>query len=89
MPRPRAVILSRRAEMRVSDYHGRHLMFTRRSRTITHHLTSMIVGTALLVCSGLVLSPFAAAKEKYTVDPVTGTKYKAEPEMKDLLVALT
>jgi acetyl esterase len=64
-------------------------MFTRRSPTITHHLTSMIVGTALLVCSGLVLSPFAAAKEKYTVDPVTGTKYKAEPEMKDLLVALT
>jgi acetyl esterase len=64
-------------------------MFTLQSRNMTHQLISTIVGTALLVCSGLTLSPSVAAKEKYVVDPVTGTKYKPEPEMKELLVALT
>jgi acetyl esterase/lipase len=28
------------------------------------------------------------AREKYSIDPVTGTKYKAEPEMRKLLVTL-
>ena len=65
-------------------------MFTFHSRNnMTHQLISTIVGTALLVSSGLTLSPSVAAKEKYTVDPVTGTKYKPEPEMKELLLALT
>ena len=64
-------------------------MFTLRSRKVTRHLISMIVGTALLVSFGLTLSPSAAAKEKYAVDSVTGTKYKPEPEMKELLLALT
>jgi acetyl esterase len=45
--------------------------------------------------SGLVLAIFcialsgpASAREKYSIDPVTGTKYNAEPEMQELLVAL-
>jgi acetyl esterase len=64
-------------------------MFTLQSRDITLQRVSMIVGTALLVAFGLALSPTVAAKEKYIVDPDTGTKYKAVPEMKALLVALT
>jgi acetyl esterase/lipase len=46
----------------------------------------MFVATALSVSSGFTVPSPAVAKEKYTVDPVTG---KPEPEMKDLLVALT
>jgi acetyl esterase/lipase len=52
------------------------------------HRISTIVGTVLLVSCALTLSPPVGAKEKYVVDPVTGTKYKAEPEMKELLLAL-
>lgn len=51
---------------------------------------AMVLGVGLLVvaASGAV-SPLAAAKEKYTIDPVTATKYKPEPEMKELLITLT
>jgi acetyl esterase len=64
-------------------------MLTFRSRAITLHRIAMIFGIGLLVISGLAaVSPPAAAKEKYTIDPVTGTKYKAEPEMKELLMSL-
>jgi acetyl esterase/lipase len=49
----------------------------------------MVLGVASLMLSGLAaVSPPAAAKEKYTVDPVTGTKYKPDPEMKELLTTL-
>jgi acetyl esterase len=52
-------------------------------------ITMVVLGVGSLVLVGLAgLSQPAAAKEKYTIDPVTGTKYKPEPEMKDLLVAL-
>ena len=64
-------------------------MFTPQSRNITLRRISVIVGAALIVSFGLTLSPPVAAKEKYIVDPVTGTKYKPEPEMKALLGALT
>jgi acetyl esterase/lipase len=48
----------------------------------------MILGAGSLVLSGLAaISPPVVAKEKYTIDPVTGTKYKPEPEMGDLLLA--
>ena len=61
-------------------------MFTLRSRNVTHHLISMIVGIALV---SFGLTPSVTAKEKYVIDPVTGTKYKPEPEMKERLLALT
>jgi acetyl esterase/lipase len=49
----------------------------------------MILGVGSLVLTGsAVLSPPAAAKEKYRIDPVTVTKYKPDPEMKELLMAL-
>src|ERR1700730_8804626 len=49
----------------------------------------MVLGAGSLVLSSLAaVSPPAAAKEKYTIDPVTGTKYKPDPEMKDLLTTL-
>ena len=64
-------------------------MFTFRSRAITPRRITMVFGIGSLVLSGLAaVSPPAAAKEKYAIDPVTGTKYKPEPEMKDLLTAL-
>jgi acetyl esterase len=47
-----------------------------------------VLGIGSLVFSGLAaLSPPAAAKEKYIINPVTGTKYKAEPGMQELLAA--
>jgi acetyl esterase/lipase len=49
----------------------------------------MLLGVGSLVFSSLAaISSRAVAKEKYAIDPVTGTKYKPEPEMKELLVAL-
>jgi acetyl esterase/lipase len=45
------------------------------------------VGT-LLVSSLTLMSMSARAADKYLIDPVTGTKYKADPEMRDLLMAL-
>ena len=62
-------------------------MFTLQASKIAFRRRFTIVATALLMFSGLTLP--VAAKEKYIVDPATGTKYKPEPEMKDLLVALT
>jgi acetyl esterase/lipase len=49
----------------------------------------MLLGVGAVVLSGLAaVSPPAAAKAKYAIDPVTRTKYKPEPEMKDLLLTL-
>jgi acetyl esterase/lipase len=49
----------------------------------------MLLGAGSLVLCGLAaVSPSAAAKEKYAIDPVTDTKYKPDPEMGQLLVAL-
>jgi acetyl esterase/lipase len=46
------------------------------------------MGLCALIGSGTVIdSPAALAKEKYKIDPVTGTKYKADVDMKDLLSA--
>jgi acetyl esterase len=59
------------------------------SRAIAPRRIIMMLGAGALVLSGLAaVSPPAAAKEKYTIDPVTGTKYKAEPDMQELLMAL-
>jgi acetyl esterase len=64
-------------------------MPTFRPRAITLGRIIMVFGIGSLVLSGLAaVSRPAAAKEKYTIDPVTGTKYKPEPEMKELLMAL-
>jgi acetyl esterase len=41
-----------------------------------------------LLCATSAIAPAAFGKEKYTIDPVTGTKYKSDPEMTELLVAL-
>jgi acetyl esterase len=49
---------------------------------------AMILGTGSLVLAGLAaVSSTAAAKEKYKLDPVTGTKFKPDPDMKELLLA--
>ncbi|HEX4151183.1 MAG TPA: alpha/beta hydrolase [Steroidobacteraceae bacterium] len=42
---------------------------------------------ALILSAAAIYSPAASAKEKYKIDPVTGTKYKADPDMQDLLAA--
>src|SRR5882757_9685767 len=48
----------------------------------------IVFGVGVLALAGLAaVSPLVVAKEKYAIDPVTGTKYKPEPEMKELLVA--
>jgi acetyl esterase len=63
-------------------------MFTCHSRAIARRRIIAVLGVGSLVVAGLAaVSPPAVAKEKYTIDPVTGTKYKAEPEMKELLLA--
>jgi acetyl esterase len=63
-------------------------MLTFHSRAIALRRITMVFGVGSLVLSGLAaVSPPGVAKEKYTIDPVTGTKYKPEPEMKELLMA--
>ena len=63
-------------------------MLTFHSRAVALHRITMVFGVGSLVLSGLAaVSPPGIAKEKYTIDPVTGTKYKPEPEMKELLMA--
>jgi acetyl esterase/lipase len=60
-------------------------MLTFRSRAITLPRIGKVLGVGLLVLSVLAAVSPAAAKEKYVIDPVTGTKYKADPEMRELL----
>jgi acetyl esterase len=63
-------------------------MLTFLLRTLALRRITMVFGAASLVLCGLAaVPPSAAAKDKYTIDPVTGTKYKLEPEMRDLLLA--
>jgi acetyl esterase len=62
-------------------------MLTLQSRAIALR-NAMVLGAGLLALCGLApIAPPATAKEKYTIDPVTGTKFKPEPEMKELLIA--
>ena len=47
-----------------------------------------VLGLSALICSGVaLLSQIALAKDKYKIDPVTGTKYKADQDMTDLLAS--
>jgi acetyl esterase len=63
-------------------------MFTIRSRTTALRAFIIVLGIGLFVLSGLAgISPPATAKDKYKIDPVTGTKYKAEPDMQELLMS--
>jgi hypothetical protein len=58
------------------------------SRALALRRITMILGAGILVLSSVTaVSPSVVAKEKYTIDPVTGTKYKPEPEMGELLLA--
>jgi acetyl esterase/lipase len=50
-------------------------------------ITMMLGATSLLLAGLAAISPTVVAKEKYTIDPVTGTKYKPDPEMGELLLA--
>lgn len=63
-------------------------MLTYQSPTLALRRITMVLGVGSMVLCGLAaVSPSAAAKEKYMIDPVTGTKYKPEPEMRELLLA--
>src|SRR5882757_6869252 len=58
------------------------------SRPLALRRMTMILGAGILVLSSITaVSPSVVAKEKYTIDPVTGTKYKPELEMGELLLA--
>jgi acetyl esterase len=46
------------------------------------------ISVLLIALSLTMMASYVTAKEKYSIVPVTGTKYKAEPEMQELLVAL-
>jgi acetyl esterase len=64
-------------------------MLTCHSRAIARRRITIVFGVGCLMLFGLAaVSPPAVAKEKYKVDPVTGTKYKADPDMKELLLTL-
>src|SRR5882757_1427373 len=55
---------------------------------VARHRIIIVFGAGVLALAGLAaVSPLVVAKEKYAIDPVTGTKYKPEPEMKELLLA--
>jgi len=55
-------------------------------RPFSIFLASLSMG-AMVLCGVAGYPPPASAKEKYKIDPVTGTKYKADADMKDLLAA--
>jgi acetyl esterase len=58
------------------------------TRAIARRRITLVLGFGFMMLSGLAaVSPSVVAKEKYTIDPVTGTKYKPEPEMRELLLA--
>jgi acetyl esterase len=62
-------------------------MFTICSRA-TALRAIVTLGIGSLVFFGLAsISPPATAKDKYQIDPVTGTKYKADPDMQELLMS--
>jgi acetyl esterase len=64
-------------------------MLTSHSRPNALGRIMMLLGAgSLVLCSLAAVSPPAVAKEKYVIDPLTGTKYKPEPEMGQLLVTL-
>jgi acetyl esterase len=57
----------------------------------TSALRAMVIsfGIGLLMLSGVAgFAPPALAKDKYKIDPVTGTKYKADPDMQELLLSV-
>jgi acetyl esterase/lipase len=63
-------------------------MLTYHTRAIARRRITMVLGTGSLVLFVLAaVSPPVVAKEKYTIDPVTGTKYKPESEMRELILA--
>jgi acetyl esterase/lipase len=56
------------------------------SRTLTPKRISTALGTAFLVLASLAAqAPMAIAAEKYSIDPVSGTKYKPDDDMRELL----
>src|ERR1700694_4875624 len=62
------------------------LRFHSRARALRR--ITMFFGIGSLVFFGLAaVLPSPPAKEKYAIDPVTGTKYKPDPDMKELLIA--
>jgi acetyl esterase/lipase len=61
-------------------------MLTFHSRAITLPRLGKILGVGSLLLSVLAAVSPASAKEKYAIDPVTRTKYRAEAEMRELLV---
>jgi acetyl esterase/lipase len=63
-------------------------MLTCYSHAIALRRIIMVVLGSLVLAGVAAVSPPASAKEKYTIDPVTGTKYKPDPEMKELLTTL-
>src|ERR1700730_18451748 len=63
-------------------------MLTNQSPSLALRRITVVLGVGSLVLSGLAaVSLPVVAKEKYTIDPVTGTKYKPQPEMRALLLA--
>jgi acetyl esterase len=63
-------------------------MLTICSRATARRGIIIVIGIGSLILSGLAgIAPLATAKDKYKIDPVTGTKYKADPDMQELLIS--
>lgn len=56
-----------------------------RTNVITRFRMAKTFCVAFIVLAGAASTP-VLAKEKYSIDPVTGTKYKPDDDMKDLLL---
>ena len=57
------------------------------SRAIVPKAISTTLGIAFMILASLaVQAPGAVAAEKYSIDPVSGTKYKPSDDMRDLLI---
>jgi acetyl esterase len=47
----------------------------------------LVAGVLAVACLAIFVSAPVTAKEKYSIDPVTGTKYKPDPDIVPLLIA--
>lgn len=64
-------------------------MHTSESRTKSLRRFTTVLGASTLLVAGLAaIAPPVVAKDKYKIDPATGTKYKADSDMKEVLTAL-
>jgi acetyl esterase/lipase len=75
---------------KILAYKGREVTIMYRSYVSVLSRITKTLGIAFMVLAILAAkAPTASAAEKYSIDPISGTKYKADDDMRALLTALS